>query len=141
MAQIDNQVTIARSADDVWAILGDLEHPDRWAPGIAAVRIEGDTRICQLPDGMGEIHENVTVTERDRQFSYEQTKHPLPLTVSRGTLTVTPAQDGATVTWNATVEFADPALESQFLPMLQQGYAAALENLRALLQAPSTTVA
>jgi uncharacterized protein YndB with AHSA1/START domain len=141
MPHIENSVSVARSPEEVWTVLGDMPNVDRWAPGIAAVRMEGMTRICTLPDGMGEIHETLAVSERDRSFNYEQTQHPLPLALSRGTLAVAPADAGAIVSWRAEIEFADPALEDQFLPMLRQGYAAALENLKTLMETPATSSA
>jgi hypothetical protein len=43
-------------------------------------------------------------------------------------------EGGARVVWNAELEFADPAQETQFLGMLEQGYAAALERLKELVE-------
>jgi hypothetical protein len=39
------------------------------------------------------------------------------------------------VAWNAEVEFADPGQETQFLPMLEQGYAGALQRLKETVEA------
>ena len=135
MPKITNSITIDRAPDGVWAVLRDLERVDRWAPGIADVRMDGMTRICTLPDGNGEIHEDLSVSDEQRSLTYVQTEHPLPLALSRGTLNVEPDGSGSRVTWNAEVEFTDPALEAQFLELLEHGYGAALESLKSTIEA------
>jgi uncharacterized protein YndB with AHSA1/START domain len=131
--KLTHEITIARTPEDVWAVLGDLRRPDAWVPGIARVRMDGATRVCELADG-GEIHEELAAVPERRAFSYVQTRHPLPLAVSQGTLAVEPEGAGARVVWEAEVGFADRALEEQLLPLLDRGYAAALESLRAVLE-------
>ena len=41
MPTIRNDVTITRSADDVWAVLRDLPAVSEWVPGIAGARLDG----------------------------------------------------------------------------------------------------
>lgn len=131
MPRIDNEIPIDRPPDDAWAILGDLTGIARWVPGIASARIEGMRRICTLQDG-GEIHEEITeLSDGKRSYSYRQTRHPLGLKRSEGTLAIEPNRDGGSlVRWNAEVEFADAGQQAQFLPMLEQGYAEALQGLK-----------
>ena len=131
MAELNNDVVIARSPEAVWAILGDLAGVDRWVPGVTKARMEGMRRVCSLEDG-GEIHEEIRdFSDERRRYSYEQPVHPLGFTRSEGSLAVKPHGDGRSlVVWNAEVEFGDPAQEAQVLDMLRQGYAAALNRLK-----------
>ena len=135
MPKIDNEIVIDRSAEEVWAVLGDLTAVDRWVPGIKSVRMEGMRRICAMEDG-GEIHEEISdLFESERRYSYDQTVHPLGFERSEGTLAVEPhGQAQSRVVWNAEIEFADRAQEAQFLPMLDQGYAGALQRLKEVVE-------
>lgn len=131
MPKIDNEIVIDRRPEEVWAILGDLGAVTRWVPGVADARMEGMRRICTLEDG-GEIHEEIAdFSDVERRYVYEQTVHPLGFKRSVGALAVEPhANGGSRVLWNAELEFADPAQETQFLGMLEQGYADALLRLK-----------
>jgi uncharacterized protein YndB with AHSA1/START domain len=125
---IDNEIVIDRSPEQVWGVLGDLTAVTRWVPGVRTARMKGMRRICTMEDG-GEIHEEISDLD-ESSFRYEQTVHPLGFERSEGTLRVEPNGDGARVLWNADIEFAEPAQEAQLLPMLEQGYAGALQRLK-----------
>jgi uncharacterized protein YndB with AHSA1/START domain len=128
--RIDNDIAVAQPPERVWAILGDLTAVTRWVPGIASVRLEGTRRICVLEDG-GEIHEEIAdFSDQRRRYAYTQPVHPLGLERSEGTLAVEANGSGSRVVWKAEVEFGAPGQEPQMLPMLQQGYAAALQQLK-----------
>jgi hypothetical protein len=107
----------------------------RWVPGLAGATVEDGRRICAMADG-SEIHEEIRdYSDEQRRFSYDQTVHPLGLKISRGTLIVEAANGGARVEWTAEVEFANEEQEAQFLPMLEQGYAGALQALKVHVEA------
>jgi mxaD protein len=132
--RIDNAVAIARPPDQVWAILGDLGAVSRWVPGVASARIEGTRRICTLEDG-GEIHEEIAdFSDEQRSYSYTQPVHPFDLERSEGVLAVNTAGDGSVVTWNAEVVLGNPTHEDQISTMLKEGYAAALANLKEVVE-------
>lgn len=133
MPIIHNEVAIARSPDDVWALLRDLAAVTEWVPGIAGARLDGTRRICTTAEG-AEIHEEIQLDDAGRAYAYTQPVHPLGFKASRGTLAVTGNGAGAHVSWDAELEFADQAQEAQLLPLLEQGYAAALEALRGRLE-------
>ena len=128
MAKIDNKIVIDRSPEQVWGVLGDLTAVTRWVPGVQTARMEGMRRICTMEDG-SEIQEEISDLD-GHSFRYDQTVHPLGFERSEGTLRVEPNGDGARVVWNAEIEFTEPAQEAQFLPMLEQGYAGALQRLK-----------
>jgi mxaD protein len=128
--KIDHDIAIARPPEDVWAILGDLAAVPRWVPGVASARIEGTRRICTLEDG-GEIHEEIArFSDEERSYAYMQHIHPLGFERSEGTIAVQANGGGSVVSWTADVELADPSHEKQILPMLDEGYAAALARLK-----------
>jgi uncharacterized protein YndB with AHSA1/START domain len=131
MARIDNEITINRRAEEVWAVLGDLGAVTRWVPGVTSARMEGMRRICEMEDGR-EIHEEIAdFSDERRRYAYTQPVHPLGFKRSAGTLAVEPNGHGTSrVVWNAEVDFADGIQEAQVLPMLRQGYAAALQRLK-----------
>jgi mxaD protein len=135
MPRIDNEIVIDRRPEEVWAILGDLGEVTRWVPGVTSARIEGMRRICTLEEG-GEIHEEIAdFSDERRRYGYEQTVHPLGFRRSVGSLAVEPHANGSSrVLWNAELEFADPAQETQFLGMLEQGYAGALQRLKEVVE-------
>lgn len=136
MPAIETTIRIERSPEEVWAVLGDLARVTDWVPGIASAHVEGMTRICTLADGGGEIHEEITdFSDERRAYSYTQPVHPLGFRSSRGTLAVEPAGAASRLVWNAEVEFADRAQEDQLLGVLEQGYRAAAERLKATVEA------
>ena len=132
MPKIDNEIVIDRSPEQVWGLLGDLTAVTRWVPGVQTARMEGMRRICRMEDG-SEIHEEISDLD-GHSFRYAQTVHPLGFKRSEGTLSVEPNGDGARVVWNAEIQFAEPAQASQFLPMLEQGYAGALLRLKEVVE-------
>lgn len=131
MARIDNEITINCRAEEVWAVLGDLGAITRWVPGVSSARMEGMRRICEMEDG-SEIHEEIAdFSDEQRRYAYTQSVHPLGFKRSAGTLAVKANGDGGSrVFWNAEVDFADGIQEANVLPMLRQGYAAALQRLK-----------
>jgi uncharacterized protein YndB with AHSA1/START domain len=132
--RIDNAVAIARPPDQVWAILGDLSAVARWVPGVASARIEGTRRICIL-EGGGEIHEEIAdFSNEQRSYAYTQPVHPLDLERSEGILAVKTAADGSVVTWNAEVVLGNSTHEDQISTILKEGYAAALANLKEVVE-------
>jgi ketosteroid isomerase-like protein/uncharacterized protein YndB with AHSA1/START domain len=133
MPEIHNKVTIARSPNDVWALLRDLAAVTEWVPGITGAQVDGTRRICTTAEG-AEIHEVIELDDARRSYAYTQPVHPLGFKASSGSLAVTGNGADSQVAWDAEIEFTDPAQEAQVMPLLEQGYAAALEMLKGLLE-------
>jgi ketosteroid isomerase-like protein len=133
MPTIERDVTIACSPGEVWALLSDLAAVTEWVPGITGVHVDDTRRVCTTAEGT-EIHEELELDGGSRTFSYTQPVHPLGFKSSRGKISVAPNGAGSHVTWNAEIEFAALEHEAQFLPLLGQGYAAALAGLKQHLE-------
>jgi ketosteroid isomerase-like protein/uncharacterized protein YndB with AHSA1/START domain len=133
MPTIYRDITIACPADEVWALLSDLAAVTEWVPGITGARVDGTRRICTTAEG-AEIHEELEVDDSARMSTYTQPVHPFGFKTSRGKLAVTEDGAGSHVTWDAEIEFAVAEQEAQLLPMLEQGYAEALERLKQRLE-------
>jgi ketosteroid isomerase-like protein/uncharacterized protein YndB with AHSA1/START domain len=129
MPTIQRDVTIACPPEEVWALLSDLTAVTEWVPGIAGARVAGRRRICTTAEG-AEIHEELELDHNARMYTYSQPVHPLGFKASRGRLVVSPNGAGSHVTWDAEIEFASAEDETQFLPLLEEGYTAALEGLK-----------
>ena len=125
MPTLRNEIAIAAPADEVWRILGDLTATPEWIPGVVEANVEGDERICRTADG-AEIHERITArSDETRSFSYEQSRVPMPISGSRGTLGVVENRTGSRVTWDA--EFEAP---EQVAAMVDGYYRQTLEALK-----------
>jgi hypothetical protein len=107
MQTIHNEVTVARSPDDVWALLRDLTAVTDWVPGIAGARLDGTRRICTTVEGE-EIHEEIELDDARRTYAYTQPVHPLGFKESRGSLAVTGNGADSHVAWHADTRGVRP---------------------------------
>ena len=72
-ASVRHQVAIARSADDVWAVVGrpDVLHP--WFPGVVDCRVVGDRRTITVATGLSLDEQILTHDHLQRRFQYRLT--------------------------------------------------------------------
>jgi carbon monoxide dehydrogenase subunit G len=122
MPRLVNSIELEAGADEVWGLIGDLEATPEWIPGIVEARVEGENRVCRTADGQ-EIHERVTTS--GRTLTYEQTRVPLPIEHSRGTIRVVGNGTGSRVEWEA--EFDAP---NEVAAMVDGYYKQTLDSLR-----------
>lgn len=116
MADGKAEVTIERSPEDVWALVGSFESLGEWMPGIDACEIDGNVRKLQMM-GM-EIHEQLKERDEDaKRISYSIVKSPMPLEHHLATLTVTPEGDGSRLEWAYEVRPDDMA--AAFAPVYE----------------------
>jgi carbon monoxide dehydrogenase subunit G len=73
MGTVRRQVQIARTADDVWAVVGDPATIDQWFPGIVDAKVEGTTRTITTASGVPMPEEIVTNDAIQRRFQYRLT--------------------------------------------------------------------
>jgi carbon monoxide dehydrogenase subunit G len=122
MPRLRNEIEVDAAADEVWGLVGDLEATPQWIPGIVEARVEGDQRVCRTADGH-EIHERVTTS--GRTLTYEQSRVPLPIEGSRGTIRVVGNGERSRVEWEAEFEAPD-----EVAAMVDGYYKQTLESLQ-----------
>ena len=92
MASVRRQLIFDRSADDVWAVIGDPATIHTWFPGMADSTVDGTTRMITTVTGMAMPEEIVTNDPIQRRFQYRVTS-PI-FTNHLGTIDVFDLGDG-----------------------------------------------
>ena len=129
MATVRRQVTIHRSADDVWAVIGDPRTIADWFPGIAGCTVDGTTRVITTVTGLPLPEEIVTVDAIQRRFQYRVTA---PIIQDHlGTIDVFALEDG-----NSLVSYATDCDPPAMALMIGGATGGALAELRRQLEAP-----
>jgi uncharacterized protein YndB with AHSA1/START domain len=141
MPSIINTIDIRATPERVWAVLADMPGTRSWLPGVVAVHMEGDRRVCRMADGQ-EVHEEISeISPEQRRYRFRHLRVPLPVAESMGTFTVTGADrpDGpATVTLATTFEPLDPDNADQLRAGIQAAFQQSLESLRRFVETGST---
>lgn len=70
LGSIRHHVRIARSADDVWALVGDATRLHEWFPGIVACEVDGDRRTITTGTGLPMPEEILVHDDVQRRFQY-----------------------------------------------------------------------
>lgn len=73
LGSVRHHITIARSADDVWALVGDPARLHEWFPGITACTVDGTTRVITLGSGLPMPEEILINDGIQRRFQYRIT--------------------------------------------------------------------
>lgn len=73
MGSVRRHVIIDRSADDVWAVVGDPAILDSWFPGVVECTVDGTTRTITTATGLPIPEEIVTLDPIQRRFQYRVT--------------------------------------------------------------------
>lgn len=105
MTTIFADARIDRTPDEVWAVVGDIGGLSRWMPGIDAISLEGDSRVCEV--GGGEVRLVEKVLSRDdtvRRYEYTITEGPVDFSHHRAAMSVVPEGTGSRFTWEITIE-------------------------------------
>jgi mxaD protein len=124
---VRRQVRIARTPDDVWAIVGDPGRIQDWFPGIVASTVDGTTRVITTGSGIPMPEEIVTNDPLQRRFQYRITAPIFREHLS--TLDVLDLGDGTSlVVYSADANPATMAL------VIAGAAGNALEHLRDLLE-------
>jgi hypothetical protein len=120
-------VRIQRTAEDVWAFIGDPARLHEWFPGIVATTVDGTSRVITTRMGIPMPEEILTDDELARRFQY---KLLLPVIKEHlSTLDVHDLGDGTCLATYAAD--ADPAA----MALIIAGAAGnALENAKQMLE-------
>jgi uncharacterized protein YndB with AHSA1/START domain len=126
---VRRHVRIRRSADDVWALIGDPARLPEWFPGIesATVSEDGTSRTIVTGAGMPMPEEIVTNDRLQRRFQYRITAPMFREHLS--TLDVLDLDDGTCV-----VSYAADATPATMALVIAGAAGNALEHLRSMLE-------
>ena len=125
MGEARAEITIDRSADDVWAKIGNFGDL-MWMPGIESCELDGDDRILGM-FGMRIVERQLARDDEGRSLTYGIVDGDMKPEVHRATITVMPAGSGSFVTWD--VETDDAMVE-----VMQGAYSGALAALKEQLE-------
>jgi mxaD protein len=121
MGRAQAEITIARPADEVWAVVGDFGGLAGWMPGIESCLLEGDDRVVVM-GGMEIVERLMRRDDVGRVLMYGIVGGPVPVQGHEATITVEPDGDGCRVTWAVAVE--PDSMIDLFVQTYQQGLAA-----------------
>jgi mxaD protein len=116
-------IEIDKSAEDVWAVVGDFGGIGGWMPGIESCRVEGDDRIIDTM-GMTITEHLVSKDDAGRALTYS-IADGAPIETHEAVITVTPAGDASQVTW------AVEATPDEMADLMTTVYQQSLEALKA----------
>ena len=116
MIQVRRSTIIDAPIDEIWAILRDFNGHERWHPAVAESRIEdgraadeaGCVRRFRLTDGSELREQLLTLSDRDRRFSYCILDAPIPLIDYVANVSLKPVTDGNRTYWEWSSSFAAP---------------------------------
>ena len=126
MGEARGEITINRSADDVWAKVGNFGELS-WMPGVETCELDGDDRVLGM-FGMRIVEHQYARDDEHRTLTYGIVDGDMKPELHRATITVMPAGSGSFVTWD--VEADDAMVEA-----MQGAYVGALTALKAQLEA------
>ncbi len=116
------EIDIDRSADEVWAVVGDFGGIAGWMPGMDSCRVEGDNRIVETM-GMTITERLIAKDDAGRALTYS-IADGAPVERHEAVITVTPAGDASHVTW--VVDAAPDEMADLMVTIYQQ----ALDTLK-----------
>jgi carbon monoxide dehydrogenase subunit G len=125
MGEARAETTIQRSADDVWATIGNFGELG-WMPGVDSCRLEGDDRVLSM-FGMEITERQLRRDDAGRTLTYGIVGGPVQVEKHEATITVTPQGDASQVTWE--VDTDDGMVE-----MMHKSYQGALDALKEKLE-------
>ena len=105
MGTVRREVRIRRSADDVWAVVGDPASMAEWFPGVTDCVVDGNQRVITTAAGLPVPEELLVVDPLQRRLQYRVTA-PI-VRWHLGTLDVIDLEDGTSLVVSSTN--AEPA--------------------------------
>jgi len=140
MTKVRRSTIIDAPIDQVWQFLRDFNGHERWHPAVAESRIEegraadriGAVHRFKLKEG-GTLREQLlTLSDRDRRFTYCILEAPMPLIGYVSTVELKPVTDGARTYWDWRCEFRSPPGEEAELTALvgEQIYEAGFDAVK-----------
>jgi len=143
MVEVRRSTIIDAPIEAVWAILRDFNGHESWHPAVATSAIDGGepsdvigaVRRFRLADGSELREQLLSLSDRDRSFSYCILEAPLPLMGYVATVTLKPVTDGNRTFWEWRSTFHPPGhRRAELTALVSDGiYEAGFEAIRALV--------
>lgn len=116
MVKVRRSTVIDAPIDEVWRFLRDFNGHERWHPAVAESRIEegragdavGAVRRFRLEDGAQLREQLLSLSDRDRRFTYCILDAPMPLIGYVATVELKPVTDANRTYWEWRSEFQTP---------------------------------
>ena len=117
MAKAETDISIDRSADDVWKLVRDFGGLAAWMPGVETCEVDGDIRTIGMM-GISVKEKLVSLDENTRTLQYSIVESPMDnLKFHLVTIAVDPLGENCEVTWTTEVE--PDELMGLFAPMYE----------------------
>ena len=140
MVEIRRSTIIDAPIEDVWGILRDFNGHDRWHPAVSSSFIEGGNpvdavgavRRFRLADGSELREQLLSLSDRERCFTYCILEAPLPLMGYVAQVALKPVTDGNRTFWEWRSTFHPPENRRRELTAMvsEQIYATGFEAIR-----------
>jgi len=137
MIEVSVSVSIARPAEQVWALLGGFDLLPRWLEPIASSRLDDGGRLRHLEtvDGASIVERLLEFSDSEQRYSYALLESPFPVSDYVGRMAVREdGEDGALATWSSRFH-SQGVDEAEIAADFENFYRAGLERLKALLEA------
>lgn len=133
MAEVRKTKQFDKSADEIWALIGDFHGIHKWVPGVEpSEAIDGGKRR-KMAMGPGHIIESL-VDEGERSYTYAIDEGPLPVANYKSTLSVKEAGEGKSVVeWHGTFDAAEGTPEENAVAVVEMVYDGGLAGLEKTL--------
>jgi hypothetical protein len=133
MPSFKETIEIEADKDATWQVLGDLASVRHWVPGVVAVEVTEDGRVCTFADGRVQPEEISDYSAEERSFRYA-IDGGLPVRDNCGSFAVEARGDGSLVVWESSFEPLDPDAEEELSRMWQNALPLVLGNLKRLVE-------
>jgi len=134
MPTFSESIDINATADEVWAVLGNLTSVGQWIPGITTVDVNGMHRVCTFEDGHTQEEQILDYSPITRSYGYRIDGAPLPVTNNVGSFAVQEADGSTRVMWESSFEPLHPNTAEQLAQMWRPYLPMVLKNLKNLIE-------
>ncbi|MCU1374446.1 MAG: hypothetical protein JWO68_1732 [Actinomycetia bacterium] len=126
MGEARAETRIDRSADEVWAVIGNYGEM-AWMPGVDTCELDGENDRILSMFGMRIVERQLARDDAGRTLTYGIVDGDMKPEVHEATITVTPDGDASDVTW-------DVKTDEGMVEVMKGAYQGALDALKAKLE-------
>jgi protein-tyrosine phosphatase len=131
MADVSQSLSLDRSAEDVWEVVGDPARVGEWLPMVSGTRMEGDLRFASISGREGTMCERiVSHSDEERSYSYEVVDSPMRMRSYLSTLSVLADGEGSLVLWEVDFEPPEGKDKARFAAGIEATYRSGLRSLK-----------